>query len=171
MTARPGRPSRRLVPAPLVRWWRLKAPRERRIVTALALVVVVAIGWLLVWQPLQQDVAALRAGAPAARAELAEAQRLAAEIAGLTRTPPPPAAPIAPARFEQVLAERGIPAGTAQVAWEDGRARLTLAAVRFDTLVAALDALARDFGLRAVEATLTARVDPGTVRAEIVLAP
>jgi type II secretory pathway component PulM len=81
-----------------------------------------------------------------------------------------PASLVAPAVVDQVLGERGIAAGSAQVAWEDGRARLTLAAVRFDTLIAALDALQRDTGLRVVDATLTARVDPGTVRAEILLA-
>ena len=39
-----------------------------------------------------------------------------------------------------------------------------------DALIAALEALQRETGLRVVEATLTALVNPGTVRAELVLA-
>jgi hypothetical protein len=37
-------------------------------------------------------------------------------------------------------------------------------------LIGALETLQRDAGLRAVEATLTARVEPGTVRADFMLA-
>jgi type II secretory pathway component PulM len=36
--------------------------------------------------------------------------------------------------------------------------------------VRALDALSREEAVRVIDATLTARVDPGTVRAELVLA-
>ncbi len=53
---------------------------------------------------------------------------------------------------------------------KDNRAYVTFGAIGFDALVGALDALAKADGLRAVEATLTARVDPGTVRAELTLA-
>jgi type II secretory pathway component PulM len=81
--------------------------------------------------------------------------------------------PAADARadIERVLAERGLATGTAApIDWRDGRARVTLESARFDALVGALEALQRDAKLRVVEATLTARVEPGTVRAEIVLA-
>jgi type II secretory pathway component PulM len=44
------------------------------------------------------------------------------------------------------------------------------AAIGYDTLVGLIDALQRDARLRVVEATITARVDPGTVRAELTLA-
>ncbi len=54
--------------------------------------------------------------------------------------------------------------------WRDGRAHVVLAAVGYDALIVALEALQRDARLRAVEATLTARVEPGTVRAELTLA-
>ena len=53
---------------------------------------------------------------------------------------------------------------------QDGRVRLGFAAVRFDALVGLLDALAKSEGLRAVDATLTARVEAGTVRADVTLA-
>jgi len=47
---------------------------------------------------------------------------------------------------------------------------LVFAAVGYDALIAALEALQRDEKLRAVEAVITARVEPGMVRAEITLA-
>ena len=47
------------------------------------------------------------------------------------------------------------------VDWRDGRAHVVLAAVGYDALIVALEALQRDARLRAVEATITARVEPG----------
>ena len=52
----------------------------------------------------------------------------------------------------------------------EGRYSVVVDDVRFDTLVAALDALARDAGVRVVAATLTARVEPGRVRADLTFA-
>ena len=158
------------VPPRLSRWWAAKTPSERRAAVALALLVAATLAWLAVWQPLQQDLAALRAAAPAERAALAEAERMAAEIAGLARVSPMPPAPAAQAALERILSERGLRGSATKVEWRDGRARIAIDAVRFDALVAALDALDREARLRVVEATLTARVDPGTVRAEIVVA-
>ncbi len=53
---------------------------------------------------------------------------------------------------------------------KDGRAHITFAGIGFDALVGMLDALAKSDGFRPVELTLTSRVEPGTVRAEITLA-
>ena len=46
---------------------------------------------------------------------------------------------------------------------------MVLDAVRLDALVGLVDDLARTAGLRVVEARLLARVEPGTVRAEMTL--
>ena len=154
----------------LSRWWAAKKPYERRIVAAFAVLVVVTLGWLALWQPLQQDLAAMRGAAPAERGALAEGERMAAEIAALTRAAPLPPPPDAQSALERILSERGLRGSGTQVDWRDGRARVAIDAVRFDTLVAALEVLERDAKLRIVEATLTARVDPGTVRAELVVA-
>ena len=163
-------PSPRIaLPPKVARWWAAKTPAERRIVAAVAAVVAVALCWLAVWQPLQRDTAALRAAAPGERAALADGERVAAEIAGLARTAASPPAADARAGLERILQERGL-AGATQVDWQEGRARLALEAARFDTLVAALDAMQRETQLRVIEATLTARVEPGTVRAELVVA-
>jgi general secretion pathway protein M len=162
--------SPRLAVSPgVARWWAQKTPRERRIVAGIALLVVVAIGWLAIWQPLQQDLAALRTAAPAERRALAEGERMAAEVARLASSAPAAPAPDAQAALERIVSERGLRGSGTQVEWRDGRARIAIDAVRFDTLIAALEALEREARLRIVEATLTARVDPGTVRAELVV--
>jgi type II secretory pathway component PulM len=163
--------SARLAPPPgLVRWWAGKTPAERRVVGVLALLIVASLGWLAVWRPLQRDVAALRVDVPATRAALAEGERMAAEMAGLARAAPPPPAPDAPAAIERILAAHGLRDGAAKVEWREDRARITIDSVPFAALVEALDALDREARLTVVEATLTARVDPGTVRADVVLA-
>jgi hypothetical protein len=48
--------------------------------------------------------------------------------------------------------------------------RLTFASIDMPSLAVLLDALAREEQLFPVEALLAARVEPGTVRAELVLA-
>ena len=70
----------------------------------------------------------------------------------------------------RALADHGIRVEAGSVDLRDNRVRVVLPDVRFDALVAALAALALDEGLRPVEATLTARVEPGTVRAELTFA-
>jgi len=69
-----------------------------------------------------------------------------------------------------VLAERSLRAAVGTLDAQDGRVRLGFPAVRFDALVGLLDTLAKSEGLRAVDATLTARVEAGTVRADVTLA-
>jgi type II secretory pathway component PulM len=166
----PALSARLAAPPALSRWWATKSAGERRLVVAFAAAVGVALAWLVVWQPVQRDLDALRGNAAAERAALAQGERTAAELAGLARTPPARPAADGTADLERVLAERGLRAGVTELEWKDGRARVSFAAVRFDQLIGALDALQREARLRVVEATLTARVDPGTVRAELVLA-
>jgi type II secretory pathway component PulM len=155
--------------APLTRWWAQKSRDERRIVVAFAAFVVLVLGWWGLWLPLVNDLAAMRADAPAARAALSEAHRMADEIAGLARAPASP--PVdTHALLEQGLTGANLRQAVTQIEWQEGHARIVFAAVDFARLVAMLETVQRDSGLAVVDATLTARVEPGTVRAELVLA-
>jgi type II secretory pathway component PulM len=154
---------------PLARWWSVKTASERRVLGTLAIVAVAALAWWALWQPLGRDIAAMRAVQAHNAAALADARRVADEIAGLARTAPPPTAADARADLERVLTREGLRSLVTQAEWQEGRARVVFAAVNYDTLVAALEGLQRDARLRIVEATLTARVEPGTIRAELVL--
>ena len=66
--------------------------------------------------------------------------------------------------------QHNLRAAVTQLEWRDDRAHVVWAAVGYDALIVALEAMQRDARLRAVEATLAARIEPGMVRAELTLA-
>ncbi len=158
------------VPAPVARWLATKSRAERRIVAAILLLVGIALLWAALWQPLTRDMAALRIAQAGTAGALADARRMAKEIAGLARMPPREAPADARAVVERVLVQQNLRGAVTQLESRDGRVHVVFAAVGYDALVRALETLQRDAGLRAVEATLTARVEPGTVRADFMLA-
>ena len=166
--ASPSAPLR--APVPLARWWSAKSSAERLLVGAVALIAIVAIGWLALWQPITRDIAALRVANAREAAALAEARRTMDEMAGLAREAAPPASADPRADFERIVSQQGLRGALTQQDWKEGRASVVFGAVDFEALVAALEALQRDARLRVVEATIAARVEPGTVRAELVLA-
>ncbi len=156
-------------PAPVARWWSSKTTGERRIVLGIVFLAISAFAWWVVWQPMTRDIAITRAANARNAVALGQARRMAEEMAGLARTPLPGGATDARTDLERILAEQNLRALLTQQDWKDGRARLVFGAVSYDALIGALEALQRDAKLRVVEATLTARVEPGTVRAEVVL--
>lgn len=162
------------LPASVATWMAEHSPVERRIATTLAILVAAATLWILLWQPMTRDVASMRTARSANAAALAEARAMAKEMSEFARVSQrgsPSGAPTdARADLERVLAQQNLRPAVTSLDWRNGRAHLVLTAVGYDALVVALDALQRDARLRAVEATLTARVDPGTVRAELTLA-
>jgi type II secretory pathway component PulM len=74
------------------------------------------------------------------------------------------------AAIERVFASHGLRYAALDAQVSEGVLRVVLEAAPFDVLVRALDALSREEGVRVTDATLTARVDRGTVRAELALA-
>ena len=159
-------------PAPVARWLAEKTDGERRIVAVILVVVVLALSWAAIWQPLVRDAAAIRVARDGDAAALVAARHMSEEIAGLARSAPTPTPSPADAHsaLDRVLGQQNLRSAVTQLDWHDGRARLVFAAVGYDAVMIALEALQRDARLRAVEMSLTARVEPGTVRAEITLA-
>jgi type II secretory pathway component PulM len=157
------------IPASFSQWWSAKAPRERRLLAALLGIAVATVLWMWLWQPMVRDIAAMRIAQGPTAAALVDARQAVEEMAGLTRAPAPAAPTDDSASLERVLAQHGLRGGVTQISWRDGRAHLVFGAVGFDALIAALEALQREARLRVIEATLTARVEPGTVRAELTL--
>jgi general secretion pathway protein M len=158
----------RLLPPRLARALDAASPRERRLVVAAVLVVVLAVLYVLAWQPLTRDIERAREALARDRATLAAVQRLDAASAA-SSTVAPPAITEPRAAVLAALDARGLRSGAAQVELREGRIAMVLDGVRFDTLVGLADELARTAGLRVVEARLLARVEPGTVRAEMTL--
>lgn len=138
-------------------------------VVAAALVVAIAAGWAWLWLPLNADITRLTRDVPRAQAILATAREQAEAIVALERTPSNPKGSDLRSAVERVLAERKLRAALGALDMQDGDARLSFPAIRFDDLVGVLDVLARNDALRAVAVTLTGRVEPGMVRAELTL--
>ncbi len=157
------------LPAPVSAWMASHSPVERGIAAGLTLAAAIALVWVGFWQPMARDAAALRLAAAGDAAALAHARDIAREMASA----PPGAPQLAPtdarALLDRVLAQQNLREAVTSLDWRDGRARIVLAAVGYDALIVALEALQRDARLRIVEATMTARVEPGIVRAELTL--
>ena len=150
----------------LTHWWRLRTDAERVLLVAAALLLAAALGWLLVWLPMQGDIARLTRELAARRSALAQARVQADAMPGLEhRTPAPMRDPRA--ALDLALAQAGIKASAIDRTGDD--LRVTIDGIAFDALTTVLESLQRDAALRAVDLTATARVEPGMVRAEFTL--
>jgi type II secretory pathway component PulM len=148
--------------------WERASARERTMLVAAIVVVAGALAYTLAWRPMVADIARLSRDLPAAQSALAAARAQADSLVALQRAQPPVKGGDPRAAVERALAERNLRPAVSLVA--DGGVRLTFNAVRFAALPDFLQSLAHTDGLRAVEASVTARVEPGTVRAELTLA-
>ena len=144
---------------------------KQRAWVAFALVAAVVLTVAIVAIPLRDAVARAREDLARNRLVLDVARARAAESATLAHASlPSKKTGDARAAIDRVLAAHGLRHAPVGAQAADGTPGIVIEAAPFDALVRALDALARDEGVRVVEATFTARVDPGTVRAELVLA-
>ncbi len=150
-------------------WSRLSA-RERAAVVAAIAVAASALGWVALWQPLRNDLAATEQALLEMRARLAQAKERANDIAVLSRESRPPATADARAAVERLLSAQGRASAAGPLDAQDGGVRVTFAAIGLDTLVPFVAAAGREEHLFPVEMTLTRRVEPGRVRAELTLA-
>lgn len=160
---------RAIAPASMADWLAIKTLRERRILAAIAILAALVLMWSALWQPLVRDAAAMRAVQANYAAEIATARRMTEEIPGLARNTAP-SFPDARAALERIFVQQNLRPAVTQIDWQDGRARIVFAAVGYDSLIVALEALQRDAKLRPVEITVTTRIEPGVVRAELTLA-
>ena len=156
-------------PPALVRFWDAASARERSLVGFGVLVLALAMVWVVVWQPMVADTERLTRERARNSAVLLAAHADAEELAGLQRSPASSRNGDARAAIERVLAERGLRPMLTSLEVQDGRVHATFATMRFDALVGVLDTLAKNDGIFPIEMTLTPRVDPGTLRAELTL--
>jgi len=159
------------VPIPhfVANWIATHSPTERRIAAALAILVALAALWTMVWQPMTRDATSLLVAQATDATALARAREMTKEIGELARAAPKAIPTDARADLDRALLQQNLRSAVTSVDWRDGRAHVVLAAVSYDALIGALEALQRDARLRVVEGTITARVEPGTVRAELTL--
>jgi type II secretory pathway component PulM len=150
----------------LMHWWRLRTRAERLVLIAGAALAVAALAWLLVWLPVQGDIARLTRELAVQRAALAQVRLQADAMPGLERRTP---APVRDARaaLDSAVAQSGIKTSAIDRTGDD--LRITIDGVSFDALTALLESLQRDAALRVVDLTAAGRVEPGMVRAEFTL--
>jgi type II secretory pathway component PulM len=156
--------TRPTLPPALLEAWDRATPRERVLVAWALALVVLALAWAFAWQPLTRDLARSRDILTRERATLA-ALKAAARPASANASSPARAPDLRRA-IDAALDRAGLRALAQPVDGDEGRVSLLFADVGFERVVALTDALARD-GVRLTEARLTARVDPGRVRAEL----
>ncbi len=159
-----------VIPPALRDFWERGTSRERVLVAFGFAIVAAFVAWTLIWQPILRDTERAQRDLRRDRAILATARVQADEIAGLAKSPATLKSSDVRSAAERVLTERQLRSAVTALDVQDNRVKVTFAAIDFDALVSALDALAKTEDLRAVEATLTPRVAPGTIRAELVLA-
>src|SRR5206468_1590971 len=130
----------RWLPAALAAQWDRASVRERRLAIVAAAIVAAALAWALLWQPLRADIERTREERIRVSTRLAAARTSFDEGAGLVRASPKTAAGDPRDAVARALAGRGlrVPAGGIDV--RDNRVHVVLPEVRFDALVAALDA-------------------------------
>jgi len=150
---------------PMPAAWQRASVREQRLVVAAALVVVLGLGYALVWKPMLADIDRLARDLPQARSVLDAARAQADSIVALERAPAALRTQEPLAVVERVVAERNLRAQVTALDAQEGRVRLTFAAVRFDAIPGLVDALQRA-GVRVAEVTVAQRVEAGMVRAE-----
>ena len=154
-------------PQALTRTWDAGRPSQRTAWIAIATVAAITVAMIVVANPLQDAIARTREDIVRNQIELDVARARIAESAALARTSAPAQnADIRPA-IDRVLSTRGL--DYAVEAQGERSLRIVDEAAPFDALIRALVALAREDGVRVVEAIVSARVDPGTVRAELAL--
>lgn len=155
------------VPATLIDAWDRASPRERLLLRWGAWVVVLAVLYAVAWPPLTRDIERTREGLERDRATLAVLRGYAQPQTSAGAMAPAAADPRA--SVERALEARGLRGAATALDAREGRVSLVLGAVPFDALIALLDDLARTDRLRVIEARVTARVEPGTVRTELTL--
>ena len=154
----------------LAQWWSLRTPPERIFVALGGTVLALALLWLVAWDPMQRDIERLSRRLGEQRIALAEARRESDAIAGLARNAPA-ANPADPrAAIEAALARQNLKSAAGAVdRVDDQHWHVAFAGVAFDALTALLEGLQRDSSVRATEVSVTARVEPGQVRADMTL--
>lgn len=156
------------LPLPFARALNAMSASQRAASIALAIAVVCAVAALVALR-LHDAIARSQESVSRERLLLDVARGRVAETATLARATAPERSGDIHAAIERVLAANGLRYSKLDAQRGDDAQRIVIEAAPFDALVRALDELMREDGVRVVDASLAARVDAGTVRAELAL--
>lgn len=156
---------------PYLSRWRALQPRERLLVSVAAVVAGVFLFYLLLWVPMNAELARLRASVPKDQERLARMRAQAMEVNQLRASG---AAMQTGANIlsviEQTATSRGFKQNITRMEPDGSHgANLTLDGVDFNTLVTWLAELQRQNGVRVESLTLEALAGPGLVKGRVAL--
>jgi general secretion pathway protein M len=155
-------------------WWTNLAFREQRMVAAGAIVVVLMLGWALIWHPLAAKRSALLEAVDGQRRDLAYVRVAAAEVERLraagTRSRADRQGRSLLALADATARAGGLegalrrvePVGTASV-------RVSFEFARFDALIGWIESLTRDYGIEATDFSADRADGVGLVNARVTL--
>ena len=144
-------------------------PNQRRWATGIA-IVISALALVALSRPLPDAIARAKSDVARSRALVENARALIADNESLGRGTAPVRGGDIRAAVDGMLARHELHAVPVASASGEGRYAIVLDDAPFDELIAALEAIGRETGVRVVTATLAARVERGRVRADVTFA-
>lgn len=150
--------------------WLERTQRERMVLAVLAVLVLVFLGYALLWQPAADNIGRLQQELPQMRSELARMQAMAAELAASrsrTAAVVPTGADLQVA-LQQSLQETGLSAQKLALR-PDGRITLEWHDAPFSRMADWLDQARQKWRVRVVEGHVERTMHPGDVNARLVL--
>ena len=156
---------------PLREQWSKLAPSERRLVIIGGSVVAATLLYMLLWSPVQKELARLRVSVPEERAQLQRMRAQAASIQPLrARSGTKPAPGTLLSVIEQSATARGLRGFITHLEADGSNGvQLTLDAVPFNSLISWLADLQDSHFLLVDSTSLDAHTAPGTVNAKLKL--
>lgn len=154
----------------LLQRWQLLTPRERRVVIAGAVLLAVAVVWLLLFEPARDGRQRLQSELPALRSQLAEMEQLSGEVRRLGAVPAGSDSPQAiRVQLEQSIDSAGLKPALAQLTHSGDLFDLRFKSVSYAVWLLWLDTAARETRLRVVDAAITREAGVGVVSVKLAL--
>ena len=153
---------------PLSAFWTARNARERMLLSAAMIVIVLGLVYLLLIDPALTARAQLNKNLPVLRQQVAELQVMAREASGLAAKGSASVAPLSKESLETGLARKGLKPQNVALTGDDV-VRVQLAAVPFAGVIDWLDEMQRTASLSTVEANVVALPEPGQVNATLTL--
>jgi general secretion pathway protein M len=148
-------------------YWNARAPRERTILAALGLLVLLALLYLLLIEPALSGRAQLRKSLPGLRSQVSQVQGMSRELSSARPAGEAAAQPATRENIEASLTRAGLKAQSVTVSGE--LVRVQLNAVSFAGLTAWLEQVGKSLGISVTEASIVAQAQADTVNATLTL--
>lgn len=153
---------------PLAAFWIARNPRERTLLAAAAIVIVLGLIYLLLIDPALTGRKQLSKNLPVLRQQVAEMQAMSKEVSGLSARSAASVEPISREGVETSLTRKGLkPQSVTMIAGEN--VRVQLEAVPFAGIIDWLGEVQKAALLSVTEANVTALPEPGQVNATLLL--